>query len=136
MRSLNKGNLNKSRQIYCRYLVIGLVNTMITMGVYILTSSRFNYVTSYLAAYSVGILINLYFQPKIVFQVKSNAFIRKQLLVANLLTIGVGVCLGYLLEATSVEPLFAATITTVIIVPIGFFLTKTSLLGKVKSSNN
>ena len=114
MRSLNKGNLKKSRQIYCRYLVIGLVNTMITMGVFMSTSSRFDYVTSYLAAYSVGILINLYFQPKIVFQVKSSAFKRKRLLFANLLTIGVGVSLSYLLEAKSVEPLFAATITTLI----------------------
>jgi len=106
------------------------------MGVFILTSSRFNYVTSYLAAYSVGILINLYFQPKSVFQVKSNAFKRKRLLVANLFTIGVGVSINYLLEATSGEPLFAATITTVMTVPIGFFLTKTFLLGKVKSNNN
>ena len=106
------------------------------MGVFMSTSSKFTYVSSYLAAYSVGILINLYFQPKIVFQVKSSAFKRKRLLFANLLTIGVGVSLSYLLEAKSVEPLFAATITTVITVPIGFFLTKTSLLGKVKSNNN
>jgi putative flippase GtrA len=99
------------------------------------TSSRFSFVTSYLVAYAVGILINLYLQPKSVFKVKSNSNKRKLLLTANLVTIGVGVSLSYLLDASSVEPFFAATITAMITVPIGFFLTKMTLLGKLKSND-
>jgi len=135
MRSPNRRSLNKSRQIYCRYIVVGLVNTAITISVFMFTSSRFSFVTSYLVAYAVGILINLYLQPKSVFKVKSNSNKRKLLLTANLVTIGVGVSLSYLLDASSVEPFFAATITAMITVPIGFFLTKMTLLGKLKSND-
>ena len=135
MRSLSKRNLNNSRQIYFRYVGVGLVNAAITIGVFIFTSSRFSFVTSYLVAYAVGLFINLYLQPKSVFKVKSNSHNRKRLFAANVITIGVGVGLNYLLDASSVEPFFAATITAMITVPIGFLLTKASLLGKLKSND-
>ena len=135
MRSLSRQNTNKTWQIYFRYIVVGLVNTAITISVFIFTSSRFSFVTSYLIAYVVGILINLYLQPKIVFKVKSNSHNRKLLITANIVTIGVGVSLSHLLDASSVEPFFAATITAMTTLPIGFLLTKVSLIGKFKSND-
>jgi putative flippase GtrA len=135
MRNRNKDILIKSRQIYYRYAVVGLLNTLITMSVYLLISSKFSYVVSYLTSYTVGIIINLYFQPKFVFQIKSNSFMRKRLLSANLIIIGVGVAINFFLDMTSLQPFNAASITALATIPIGFLLTRSSLLGKARSND-
>ncbi len=135
MRNQSRGYLDNSRRIYFRYIVVGLANTLVTISMFVLLSSKLNYVSSYLASYAVGIVINLYYQPKSVFQVKSNASRLKRLLVANLLIIGVGVTINYLLDIASVKPFFAAILTAVVTIPIGFLLTKNSLLGKLESNN-
>lgn len=127
----------ENRGQFVRYLVAGAFNTGVTWLMFVALSQWLNYLLAYGIVFVVGVVLSFFLQSLWVFRSKLECSALLRFKAAYLINLAVGLLLLKLLVSnTPLSPAIAAIVVVALQVPLGFALSRISLLGPVQSINN
>lgn len=110
------------------FLAGGLLNTLLTYGIYLLLNLYINYQKSYAIAYITGIVFSYLFNAQIVFNVKKSwKGLMAYPLVYLLQYIVAALMLNLMIEKLGVPKDIAPLLIIVLLLPVTYLLSKTIL---------
>jgi putative flippase GtrA len=114
-----------SRREFSVFLVCGVVNTVLTYGLYLVLLWVVSYPTAYTISYAVGILLSYCLNARFVFKEKLRLSKALQYPVVYLVQYLLGIVLLYLLvEIAHLSRVLAPLVIVAITMPITFFLSR------------
>lgn len=113
------------RYEFVRFIIVGVVNTVISYALYLILLAFFNYIFAYSISYCMGILISYFLNAKFVFNkhLSFAGFLKFPIVYLIQYTLGVFV-LWLLVENFSVYPEIAMVVTIIVSIPITFLASR------------
>ena len=114
-----------------RFLIAGIVNTILSYLVYFLLLTFMSYTLAYSVAYCVGIVISYFLNARYVFvqPLKLRQFLRFPIVYIVQYGLGIAI-LKLLVETGSVGPRLGMVFVILITIPVTFLLSKYLLVSK------
>ncbi|MCX7068390.1 MAG: GtrA family protein [Methylococcales bacterium] len=113
------------RKPFIRFLIAGLVNTILSYLVYLLLLELFSYTIAYSISYCIGIVISYILNARYVFVQPLNLrrFIQFPIVYVVQYTLGIAI-LKILIETVSIDPKLSMVFVILITTPVTFLLSK------------
>ncbi len=126
----------ESRDQFVRYLVAGAFNTGLTWLMFVALSQRLNYLLAYGIVFVIGVVFSFFLQSLWVFRSKLEWAALFRFKAAYLVNLAVGLLLLKLLVSNApLSPAIAAIVVVAVQVPLGFVLSRFSLLRPAQPIN-
>jgi putative flippase GtrA len=116
---------------FFRFLIVGVINTLLSYLVYFLLLNFFTYTPAYSIAYCVGIVISYFLNARYVFSQPLNLRHFLKFPIVYIVQYGLGIAiLKLLVETGSVGPRLGMVFVILITIPVTFLLSRYLLKGK------
>jgi putative flippase GtrA len=117
---------------FFRFVIVGLINTVLSYGIYVLSLSIVTYLYAYTFSFVCGIIISYSLNTRYVYRVRMAFLSALQYPLVYVAQYVLGISATYLLVHTLHTSEFVAPIIVILVnTPFGFFLTRFVIKGRL-----